>query len=392
VFVAAIWLLVATPTFAQYGGNVSHPDATGRLGASSTAPAQQPASDTPSIYERIWRFTEWYDEPSNPIVQRVLFTGRFQQDFAAIRADEGDLDEWNLRRMRLGPRITLFRTYTLHVEADLNPQEHDPFYVRLTDAYVQWSRSPTLAITVGKQGVPFTLDGMTSSKELLAVDRSNLTNNMWFPEEYMPGLSVSGRRAPWLYRLGVYSAGAENREFGEFNGGAFTLAVLGYDFGKRMGVREALLTANYVYQQEDVDNTFTRPLAHVVSVNFKLESERWGLRTDFSAASGYLGQSDLWGVMVMPYVSVTPALQLVGRYTAVGSDRANGVRLATYENRVVAGRGDEYQELYAGANYYFYGHRLKLQTGLQFADMDDRAGDGGAYAGTSWTAGLRVGW
>ena len=55
-------------------------------------------------------------------------------------------------------------------------------------------------------------------------------------------------------------------------------------------------------------------------------------------------------------------------------------------------RGDEYNELYLGGNYYFYGHRLKLQTGLQFADMNDSANNGGAYSGVSWTTGLRVGW
>ena len=58
----------------------------------------------------------------------------------------------------------------------------------------------------------------------------------------------------------------------------------------------------------------------------------------------------------------------------------------------MAGRGDEYNELYLGANYYFYGHKLKLQTSLQWAELDDRAGDGDEYSGVSWTSGLRVGW
>ena len=44
--------------------------------------------------------------------------------------------EWNVRRMRFGPRITFFRNFLLHAEVEVNPQEHDPFYVRLTDAYV----------------------------------------------------------------------------------------------------------------------------------------------------------------------------------------------------------------------------------------------------------------
>jgi phosphate-selective porin OprO and OprP len=43
-------------------------------------------------------------------------------------------------------------------------------------------------------------------------------------------------------------------------------------------------------------------------------------------------------------------------------------------------------------NYFFYGHRLKLQSGVHVADMQDRANDGGAYRGTSWTTGIRVGW
>jgi phosphate-selective porin OprO/OprP len=362
--------------------------------AQSTAAPQAPAADdTRSVYDKIWQqLTTVYDDSSNPVVQRVLFTGRFQHDFAAIGADQGDHDEWNTRRLRVGPRVTLFRTLTLHVEAELNPQEVDPLYVRLTDAYLQWSRSGRVVVTAGKHSMPFTMDGATSSKDLIAIDRSNLANNTWFPQEYLPGVSVSGRSAPWVYRFGVYSAGRANKEFGEFDGGAATLAVIGYDFAESLGAREALLAVNYVHQNEDLDNTFTRQLENILSVNFKLERQRWGVRTDVSTATGHLRQSDLWGVLAMPYFNVTDKLQLVGRYTFLQSDDPNGVRLATYENRVVTGRGDEYNEVYGGANYYFYGHRLKLQSGLQLADMNDRANDGGAYSGVSWTTGLRVSW
>ena len=208
----------------------------------------------------------------------------------------------------------------------------------------------------------------------------------------MPGLSVSDKRASWVYRAGVYTAGEASREFGEFNGGLFTLGVLGYDFAKSLSVKEALLSGNYVYQNPDARNTFTQRLEHIASVNFKFDADTWGLRTDVSAASGYLGQRDLWGLMAMPFASITQKLQLVGRYTFLQSDGRNGVRLATYEKRLVPGRGDRYNELYLGANYFFYGHKLKLQSGVQFADMRDRANDGGAYAGVSWTTALRVSW
>jgi phosphate-selective porin OprO/OprP len=358
------------------------------------APARAQGSDVkePSAYDKIWKFAEWYSDESNPVVQKVLFSGRYQHEFAALESEEGDLDEWNVRRMRLGPRITLFRTITLHSEVELNPQERDPLYVRFTDFYVQWAENARLALTVGKQSVPFTMDGATSSKELITIDRSNLTNNMWFPQEYIPGVSLSGRIARWVYRGGVYSSGEANREFGEFSGGAFTLGVLGYDFGPTLGVKEALLTGNYVYQHPDPDNTFTRRLEHVASVHLKLEAGKWGMRTDLSTGVGYLGQNDLWGFMAMPFYNLTDKLQLVTRYTVLNSAGANGVLLGTYENRVVGGRGDLYNEGYVGANYYFYGHKLKLQSGLQYADMDDSANDGGEYSGLSWTTGIRVGW
>jgi phosphate-selective porin OprO and OprP len=368
-------------------------------GPTPAAAAAPPAAQTAAVgndlspYDRIWNnFTQWYKDDDNPVVQQVLFTGRFQHDFVTLDADQGDHDESNVRRVRLGPRITFLRNYLFHAEVEVNPQERNPFYMRFTDLYVQWSKSGKLALTVGKQSIPFTQEGATSSKELITIDRSNLANNIWFGQEYMPGVSASGRLAPWVYRAGVYSSGAANRELGEFSGDYFTLGLLGYDFGKSLGVKEALLTGNYLYQHPDVDNTFTQRLEHIGSVHFRFEDERWGVRSDVSTASGYLGQSDLWALMAMPFVNVTSKLQVVGRYTLIESDDPNGVRLATYESRVVAGRGDEYRELYLGANYFLYGHKLKVQSGLQWADMNDRANDGGAYSGASWTTGLRIGW
>jgi phosphate-selective porin OprO/OprP len=342
-------------------------------------------------YDRIWRFSQWYENDANPAVQSVAFSGRFQYEYASV-TDDTTYDEWNVRRFRLGLKSRFFRSITVHVEAEFNPQEADPFYTRLTDTYVEWSRDPSIAVTVGKHSAPFTMDGSTSSKELLTIDRSNLSNNMWFTQEYMPGVSISGQTSGWTYHGGVYSSGDQNEEFGDFSGAAFLLTVIGYDFGAELGVDEALLRANYVFQSEDPANTFTRQLGHVGSVNLKLESGRWGIRSDVSAASGYQAQSDLWGTMLMPYVSVTSGLQLVARHTYVSSQDPNGVRLARYENRHTSGRGDRYHELYAGANYFFYDHKLKLQGGLQFADMNDDAADGGAYSGVSATVALRVSW
>lgn len=345
-----------------------------------------------SAYDRIWSLAELYRNDENPVVQSMVLSGRFQYEYARVDDAGVTYDEWNVRRFRFGAVWGLFQSLTLHAEAEFNPQERDPFYMRLTDFNLEWSGASGVAVTVGKQGVPFTVDGSTSSKELLTIDRSNLANNMWFPQEYMPGLSVSGGSGGWMYHVGGYSAGEANREFGDLSASAFGLLSVGYDLGPALGVGEAVVRADYVYQDPNPGNTFTRQLEHVGSLNLSLDAGRWGVRADVATGAGYLGQSDLWGTMILPYVSVVGGLQLVVRHTYLDSSDPNGVRLARYENRHTEGRGDRYQELYLGANYFFYGHKLKLQSGLQFADMDDVADDGGSYSGTAWTTGFRMSW
>jgi phosphate-selective porin OprO/OprP len=360
--------------------------------AAASGRVEQTSEKPPSTYDRIWKHFQLYKNGDNRVIQSLALSGRFQLDYAVVDADQGHDDEWNIRRFRFGAKAQLFQKFTVHGEVELNPQERDPLYVRITDLYLEWSRTDHFRATVGKHAAPFTMDGSTSSKELIAIDRSNLTNNLWFNLEYFPGVSVEGERNAWDYQAGLYSSGSINREFGNFDGSVFALGVVGYEFAERLNVKEARLAGNYVYQHPDPENTFTRRLEHIISLNFNLETGTWGLRTDLAAADGHLGDSNVWGAMAMPYYSFGRGFQLVGRYTYVKSADVNGVRLGAYENRVVPQRGDEFNELYVGLNYYFYGHKLKLQSGVQLADMKDRANDGGAYSGVGWTTGLRVSW
>ncbi len=363
------------------------------IGTLAAAPGLAAAPQSIEDYDAVWNnFVNWYDDDSSRGVQSVQFSGRFQYEFATVDGDRGTHSEWNVRRLRVGVKTRFLEDWTFHAEAEFNPQEADPFYRRLTDFYLEWAPGDGMALTFGKHGVPFTMDGSTSSKELITIDRSNLANNMWFPEEYMPGVSLEGGFSNWQYHVGAFSGGARNREFGRFSGSVFTLASLGYDFREHLGVNQALVRGNYIHQTPDEDNTFTRQLRHVTSINFNFDAGRWGVREDVSMGMGYQGQSDLWGLMTMPFVNVTEKFQIVGRHTYLASEEANGVRLARYERSAVAGRGDRYNELYLGANYYFYGHKLKFQSGLTFGDMDDAANDGGAYNGVGATAGLRVSW
>ena len=48
-----------------------------------TAPSSGGQKPEPSTYDKIWAgFTQLYKDDRNPVVQQVLFSGRFHHDFA----------------------------------------------------------------------------------------------------------------------------------------------------------------------------------------------------------------------------------------------------------------------------------------------------------------------
>lgn len=53
-----------------------------------------------------------------------------------------------------------------------------------------------------------------------------------------------------------------------------------------------------------------------------------------------------------------------------------------YADRIVDGKGNDYNEPYAGLSIYFYGQKLKWQTGLEYDDLRDDAYNGGEHQ--SW--------
>lgn len=354
--------------------------------------AALPATGQESRYDELWSLAEVHTGQGAAIVRSARLRGRLQLDHASVDSGDDEFSDLDLRRLRFGAEIVFRNGFVLHAEADYGWTDGHPVYNELTDAYVGWRPSEAVNVRVGKHSAPFTLDGMTSSTRLATIDRSNLANNMWFTEEYIPGVSVAGDIGHWTYHLGVYSSGDRNRGFGDSNGGEFWLGTVGYDFAARLGAEKALLRLNLVGNEPDARNGFTRPLERIASLTFDLDWGRWGVGTDLSSARGYSGQSDLSAFLVMPRYDLNDSLQVVARYTRVRSRDPNGVRFARYESEIVDGRGDDYREMYVGLNYYLYGHKLKIQTGLQYADMNDRARDGGSYSGWSWTTGFRVSW
>lgn len=363
--------------------------ATTVLAGQISTPAKETVKEE-SIYDRLWSYPTLYKNEDSSFLNELRIVGRFHGDVYNVDSALGHDSDWRVRRLRAGIQAKFFHNLELHVEADFDPQFDNPWYSRLTDAYIAWKFCEAAKITIGKQSTKFTLDGGTSSNELLTLERNNLTNNLWFTNEYMSGVSLSGKVGGFQYTTGYYSGGTETKEYGNFDAGHFGLLSIGYDFAKQLGVKKALLRADYVYNDRNVESTATRPFENVGSLNFQFAQENWGFSTDLAAATGYAGQSDAWGFVVMPWYNITKHLQFVARYTYMESNDPNGLRLGRYENVMTSGKGDKYQEIYAGLNYYIYGHKLKIQTGYTYSMMEDSANDGGKYDGWTWTTGLRL--
>jgi phosphate-selective porin OprO/OprP len=279
------------------------------MGFGSPASARE---DKESGYDQVWAIANLYTGDDDSFFQTIDLSGRLQLDLAYVKSQDDDAGEFNVRRFRFGFKTVFLEDFTLHVEGEFNPQEIEPLYTRITDAYLAWAPGKAVKLTLGKHSAGFTLDGLTSSKRLLTIDRNNLTQNIWFTEEYIPGISVKGEGKGLVYHVGLFSSGDKDPEFGDFKGGKFILINVGHDFADRLGAKEALLRFNYIDNEPDPENGFTKLLEQIWSLNFKFEDDGWGFRTDISAGYGYEDQSDMWGYVLMPFYELTDSLELVG--------------------------------------------------------------------------------
>jgi phosphate-selective porin OprO and OprP len=345
-----------------------------------------------SIYDKIWSYATFYENKDNRFIQKFALSGRLQADAARFDAEEGDFDDVMWRRFRIGFKSDLFRTWVVHLEGDFNlNNKPEEMYNRLTDAYIGWTPKDNLMIKALKQSAGFTLDGATSSKKLLTMQRNNLTNNLWFTSEYFTGILAKGEfDGKWSFKAGVFSSDGSD-ELSHFEASYFTLASLGYHFNRSSNLDKGMIRVDYVYNDEDVDAD-TRDFSQVLSLVTQWETGAWGLWTDISVGEGYAGQSDIWGVALMPFYDFNKHIQTVLRYTYLSSQDENGLRLGRYEREIVDGRGNAYNEIYGGVNIFFYGHKLKWQTGLQYTTMQDDADNGGEYDGWGLSTGLRLSW
>lgn len=361
-----------------------------------------------SIYDKIWGTLELVDNDDAKVLQNLAIVGRLQGDAVSFHSEDSNYDDFDWRRFRLGFKATIFNDFVIHAEMDgdmndVDEDDWDEFYGRLTDAYVGWSSSKAAKVKVGKQSAGFTLDGATSSKKLLVPERSIVAENLWFTTEYFTGAGVSGAVEDWTYNVGGFSASKEN-EFGHFESGYFALLSAGHKMGEKGSLR-----LDYVYNDPDYTGVTQNPdytvgsknLEHVVALVYKqMISEKLGLWSDIAGGKGIsdpaagVDQSDLLGIDIMPFYNFTDRLQLVLQYAGVTSlDNQADVKMSRYAGKNADGdKVETSHNFLLGFNWYIYGHKLKWQNAVEYNYGKNLAGAGEDYNGYGLTSAIRLSW
>ncbi|MDZ8120159.1 porin [Pontiella agarivorans] len=349
-----------------------------------------------SVYDEIWG-TAAYENDEAAVLQKLAFVGRLQGDAYSFGGDSKHNEDLIWRRLRLGLKTQLFQDWLIHIEGDfdLNEIENwDAFNNRLTDSYIGWAPSAKVKMKVGKQSAGFTLDGATSSKKLIAPERSIVAGNLWFGTEYFTGSAVYGEVGNGSYKAGAYSSSGESG-FGHFESGYFTLLSGGIKVGANSTLR-----LDYVFNDTDYDSRRgygTSKLNHIAALVYKTQlNEKLGLWADIAGGIGNSdeGMSDLLGVDIMPFYNFTENLQLVLQYAGVTSLEGDvDVNMARYASRNVnRDKVETAHNLLLGFNWYLYGHKLKWQNAVEYNYGKNRAGSGDDYNGYGLTSALRISW
>lgn len=361
-----------------------------------------------SELDRIWSVPTLYKNAENPVIQELAVLGQLQTQYAFGSDDSGefgtqdmpgDLTWGNIevRRFRLGLKATLFEKLSFLNLTDLNPNFSPGVYKRFPETYFTYSHSDAFHLSAGKTELKFNREQEYSSRDFLPFERTAL-GNMFYGGE-LSGLWASGKdiAGGWLYELGLYSNDRVD-EWSEFTGGAMILSKLGYNYTTRTPLDLAEVKFQHLHNTEPgyAESAACLPspsYSDCISVSNQIAEGPYGLTTEFLWGNGVNGRPDVWGLMAMPTWSISEKLQLITTFEVAGSPDDNGVYLPKRYEALSPGvgdaRGDLYFAGYAGLNYYLYGQKLKLMSGVKYSYLEGGPG-GGDFDGWTWLAGCRM--
>lgn len=345
-------------------------------------------------------------------LQKLTLSGRFQIQYAGLStdidgtsADPAATNHFFLRRMYVGAKAELGNGWTGNLNYDFAGSTFDA-------AFVQWKKSDALAIDVGFRKVPFGLEEWyTSSSNLRAIERSPGTR--FFVESnngrrlgagsYRTGLFLGGKMTNGFF----YNVALTNPERDESAAGVTgqgSAATNNVAYWGNVGYRGKSAKTTYVVSGSvgvlpdqggktvgtGNDLTVYNAFTEVTSGPFDLQLEYFGSKNDHGRAAGR--DADSWAFSVQPAYKVTDMLELVGRYTYVGSDGRGLTTSDLIRSAPSGGTMNELTEWFGGLNVYLRGNDVKWQIGYIYGESQDNVNAAGNVAkntGKASTDGIR---
>ncbi|MEO1244319.1 MAG: porin [Pseudomonadota bacterium] len=343
----------------------------------SVALAERPVEgeDQTAIFSELWRSVELTGDRDDFEFPFIKLRGRYHGQLFAVDGDGDNDTDWENRRIRFGLDIVF--TEKLEFAFDLNMRRNSgtPLVDNFDFLALNYAFNDNTALSIGKlRRNPLTREDSISSNRILTIERSLLTSRFFV--DNTGGIFLVHEQGDWAFGGGVLTGSTEeDLALPTLEGGLFFKGNVAHRITPITEIR-----LDYLYNTGNSDNTDVEPYRHIVSLNSYTRSGRWGLITDLIYAEALpQARGDLFGFVILPHYMLTDRLQIVGRYTWSGSDEDNGIRLLNrYERRAVPDGdefGDRHQAVYLGLNYYFYGHKLKLMSGVEYTDFDSLSGD-----------------
>lgn len=308
-------------------------------------------------------------DPGHAWLQELWLLGRYHGQYHWSEGSAGDDAGFETRRLRMGGQARLFEKLTLHAQM-VSGSDMDPFYNGFTELWAQWAFTPAVALTLGQQKHRFTHDRNVSSRYINYLERSMMTN--MFGADYTPAVTLQGVAGPATYYTGVFSNATGwdmGRAFTELNSGWSYLAAVYYDIGKALPTDTAHLHFTYLHSEADEQATNLDHFMDGFSIALILTQGSGSLVVEGTAGTGN-DQGDAFALNLQPGWYLTDNLQVVLRYQVAASNRAQGLTpQGRYEQPAGLQNGRVYQAGYLGFNYYVAKHRLKLMTGIEYANL-----------------------
>jgi phosphate-selective porin len=352
-------------------------------------------------------------------IQKLIITGRFQTQYVGLGTSISgnpvnpvSTEHFLLRRIYLGATVNFMDGFSGVLNYDLANASFDK-------AYMQWKADPLFVLQVGFNKAPFGYEELTSSGDLRAIERSEVTRYIDEPN--------NGRRlGAASYRTGIWASGTEdgffynaaitNPERNEYSGDSTNTAVLVNGLG---GVGSAgtgttnkfagYATVGYggAFEENGTKGSYKAafetgflpdqggPAATIgtgrnislyggygdfIYGPFELQGEYEEAQDDSGVKNGVNATPK--GYWIQPTFKVTPQWEAVINYSELNSD-GRGVALSdVIRSAPSGGTMNKSDEIYVGFNYYIKGNDVKLQAGYIHGESNDTITGGPASAKT----------